>query len=161
MHSYDHIHVVNVFKVNIHDMTRNFAGTMTPVEEVYHGTSQANCLSILKCGLKMRPPNTAAVAGDLFGPGIYGAKNSTKSLGYSLGRWGQGGVGDGAWLFVCDFAMGNTHYIKSYGGSRPSGYDSIWAKAKDTGLRFDELIVPNDNQVRLKYLIIFASAFSP
>ena len=54
---------------------------------------------------------------------------------------------------VMDFSLGNTYMIKSYGGSKPPGYDSIWAKKENTGLRFDELIVPTDSQVRIKYLL--------
>ena len=153
MHGYDNVRVREIFKVTIHDMASAFNKSLGNLEEVYHGTSQANCLSILKCGLKMSPPSTAAIAGALFGPGIYGAKNSTKSLGYSLGRWGQGGVGDSAWLFVCSFAMGKTYSTTAYGCSRPNGYDSIWAKASSGGLHNDELIVARNNQCDVKYLL--------
>ena len=153
MHGYDNVRVREIFKVTIQDMARSFNKSLGNIEETYHGTSQANCLSILKCGLKMSPPSTAAIAGALFGPGIYGAKNSTKSLGYSLGRWGQGGVGDSAWLFVCSFAMGKVYSTTSYGCSRPSGYDSIWAKASSGGLHNDELIVAKNNQCDVKYLL--------
>jgi len=153
MHGYDNVRVREIFKVTIHDMTNSFNKSLGNIEETYHGTSQANCLSILKCGLKMSPPSTVAIAGALFGPGIYGAKNSTKSLGYSLGRWGQGGVGDSAWLFVCLFAMGRTYSTTAYGCSRPGGYDSIWAKASSSGLKNDELIVAKNNQCDVKYLL--------
>ena len=153
MHGYDNIHVREIFKVTIHDMKSAFNTSLGNIEEVYHGTSQANCLSILKCGLKATPPNTAAIAGALFGPGIYGAKNSSKSLGYSLGRWGQGGVGDSAWLFVCNFALGKAYSTTAYGCSRPSGYDSIWAKSSTNGLKNDELIVAKNNQCDIKYLL--------
>lgn len=72
---------------------------------------------------------------------------------YTFGRFTGNRNVDSGWLFVTEFALGNTYYIKSYGGNRPKGYDSIWAKKENTGLRFDELIVPNDNQVRIKYLL--------
>lgn len=153
MHGYDNVRVREVFKVTIHEMANGFERQTRPIQEVFHGTSQANCLSILKSGLKVSPPSTAAIAGKMFGNGIYGAINSTKSLGYTFGRWGQGGVGDSGWLFVCDFAMGKTevvHNSQSRGASR--GFDSIWAKA-GYALHNDELIVYRNSQVNIKYLL--------
>ncbi len=151
MHNYDRIKVREIFQVKIHDMNDNFNSTLKPIKEVFHGTSQANCLSILKSGLKVSPPSTAAIAGKAFGNGIYGAINSTKSLGYTYGRWGQGRYGDVGWLFVCDFAMGKIQDAK-ISSRLQSGYDSLWAKAGD---RFynDELIVYKNNQVNIKYLL--------
>jgi poly [ADP-ribose] polymerase 2/3/4 len=150
-HGYDNIRVREIFVVNIHDMTNGFETNTKPIEEVFHGTSQANCLSILKSGLRTSPPSTAAIAGKMFGNGVYGAKNSTKSLGYSMGRWGQGGVGDSGWLFICDFAMGRTYSTQS-SCNQPSGYDSVWAKA-GYNLANDELIVYRNKQVKIKYLL--------
>jgi poly [ADP-ribose] polymerase len=151
MHGYDNVRVREIFKVNLHDMTNAYENHTSPHEEVFHGTSQANCLSILKSGLKVSPPSTAAIAGKMFGNGVYGAKASTKSLGYSMGRWGQGGVGDCAWLFICDFAMGKTQIVHS--SCNPQrGYDSIWAKAGHS-LSNDELIVYRNSQVKIKYLL--------
>lgn len=151
MHNYGHIKVRDIFVVNIHSMTNAYENQTVPHQEVWHGTSQANCLSILKSGLKTAPPSTAAIAGKMFGNGIYGAINSSKSLGYTFGRWGQGGVGDSGWLFVCQFAMGKTHIAYNSCG-KPAGYDSIWAKA-GRGLYNDELIVFRNNQVKIKYLL--------
>lgn len=153
MHGYDNVRVREIFKVTIHDMANVFERATRPIQEVFHGTSQANCLSILKSGLKVSPPSTAAIAGKMFGNGVYGAINSTKSLGYTFGRWGQGGTGDAGWLYVCDFAMGKTEVIynsQSRGVSR--GYDSVWAKAGQA-LHNDELIVYRNNQVNIKYLL--------
>lgn len=151
MHNYDRVKVCEIFAVKIHDMHNQFDSKLTPIKEVFHGTSQANCLSILKSGLKVSPPSTAAIAGKAFGNGIYGAINSTKSLGYTFGRWGQGRYGDAGWLFVCDFAMGRIQDAK-IAHSLQRGYDSLWAKAGD---RFynDELIVYKNNQVNIKYLL--------
>lgn len=151
MHGYDNVRVREIFQVNIHDMTNGFESKTTPIKEVFHGTSQANCLSILKSGLKVSPPSTAAIAGKMFGNGIYGAINSTKSLGYTFGRWGQGGVGDSGWLFVCDFAMGKI-YETRYSCQPQRGYDSVWAKA-GSSLANDELIVYRNGQVKVKYLL--------
>lgn len=153
MHHYDRVHVKEIFAVTIHDMATAFNSSKTPIKEVWHGTSQANCLSILKSGLRTAPPSTAAIAGKMFGNGIYGALNSSKSLGYTFGRWGQGGVGDSGWLFVCQFAMGRTEIVHSsrWGGAS-SGYDSIWAKA-GSNLYNDELIVYSNNQCNITHLL--------
>lgn len=150
-HGYDNVRVREIFRVNIHEMTNGFEVGTTPVKEVFHGTSQANCLSILKSGLKVSPPSTAAIAGKMFGNGIYGAINSTKSLGYTFNRWGQGGVGDAGWLFICDFAMGKIYTTQS-SCDKPSGHDSVWAKA-GYNLNNDELIVYRNRQVKVKYLL--------
>jgi poly [ADP-ribose] polymerase len=150
MHNYGGIKIREIYSVNLHEMTNGYENRTSPHEEVWHGTSQANCLSILKSGLKCSPPSTAAIAGKMFGNGVYGAKNSSKSLGYTLGRWGQS-TGDSGWLFVCDFAMGKTH--TAHGSCNPPhGYDSIWARA-GRGLYNDELIVYRNSQVKIKYLL--------
>jgi poly [ADP-ribose] polymerase len=152
-HGYDNVRVREIFRVTIHDMANAFETKTTPVKEVFHGTSQANCLSILKSGLKVSPPSTAAIAGKMWGNGVYGAINSTKSLGYTFNRWGQGGVGDAGWLFICDFAMGKIDYPR-YTCSRPAaGHDSIWATASNTGLNNDELIVFRNSQCNIRYLL--------
>lgn len=151
MHGYDNVKIREIFMVKIHEMDNGFDNKLGNITEVFHGTSQANCLSILKSGLKVSPPSTAAIAGKMFGNGIYGAINSSKSLGYTFNRWGQGGVGDAGWLFICDFAMGKI-YSTGYSCGKPSGYDSIWAKAGN-GLYHDELIVYRNPQVNIKYLL--------
>jgi len=153
MHGYDNVRVKEIYTVNVNEMTNAYEHKTGSHTEVFHGTSQANCLSILKSGLKTSPPSTAAIAGKMFGNGIYGAINSTKSLGYSYGRWGQGGVGDAGWLFICQFAMGKTYSTGSslYSGA-PRGYDSVWAKA-GSSLSNDELIVYRNPQVRITHLL--------
>lgn len=151
MHNYNNVHVREIFTVTIHEMNNGFEKTVVPIKEVFHGTSQANCLSILKSGLKVSPPSTAAIAGKMFGNGIYGAINSTKSLGYTYGRWGQGSGGDAGWLFICDFAMGKIY--ETHSSCNPQrGYDSVWAKAGQS-LYNDELIVYRNTQVNIKYLL--------
>jgi poly [ADP-ribose] polymerase len=151
MHHYDKVKVREVFVIKIDEMDRAYDRNIPNPQEVWHGTSQANCLSILKSGLKTSPPSTAAIAGKMFGNGIYGAINSSKSMGYTFGRWGQGGTGDSGWLFVCDFAMGKTYSTRS-SCHKPSGYDSVWAKAGGN-LYNDELIVYKNNQCNIRYLL--------
>ena len=155
MHGYDHIKVREIYAVKVYEMHNAFEKEGRPmgnIKEVFHGTSQANLLSILKSGLKVSPPSTAYIAGKMFGNGLYGAINSFKSLGYTFGRWGGSSSGDSGWLFICDFAMGKT-YSPTRTGPPPSGYDSIWADANKVGLNHDELIVYKNHQVTIKYLL--------
>jgi len=151
-HGYSRVKIINFYSLKIHDNWNNFKESLGNLKEVWHGTGEGNLLSLLKSGFKKAPPSTTHITGKLFSEGHYGALDSSKSLQYTYGRFG-GNKGDSGWLIVADFALGNTYYIKSYGGSRPKGYDSIWAKKENTGLRFDELIVPEDNQARIKYLL--------
>lgn len=153
MHGYHNIKIVNFFVVDIEEMTKNYDSKVGNDTEVWHGTSEANLLSILKSGLRVSPPSTAYIAGKLFGNGVYGSTSSSKSLGYTLGRWG-GSTAQSGWMFVCSFAMGKPYYPKSYGiNSIPSGHDSCWALPNLTGLHNDELIVYRNNQVKIKYLL--------
>lgn len=153
MHGYQNVQIRNIYEINPVKYNDNFVSSDKNIQEVWHGSGQSNILSILKTGLFCSPPSTAAIAGKLFGNGVYGSQTSSKSLGYSLGRWGQSS-GDSGWLFVCDFAMGKAHYPTTYGiNSIPSGYDSCWALPEKTGLYNDELIVYNENRIRLKYLL--------
>lgn len=152
MHYYQNVNVVNIYEVDLIDYNSNYVKNPTNVKEVWHGSGQSNILSILKSGLFVSPPSTAAIAGKMMGHGIYGSETSSKSLGYSLGRWGQSS-GDSAWLFVCDFAMGNPYYTKGAIQTIPNGYDSCWALPKNTGLLNDELVVYSENRVKIKYLL--------
>ncbi len=153
-HGYDRIKVRNVFRVKINEMENNFQKSDIKIIETFHGTSEANCLSILKSGLKTSPPSTAAIAGKMWGNGIYGAINSSKSLGYTFGRWGQSS-GESGWLFICQFALGTVHYPKGYGNcSRPpSGHNSVWATVKNTGLNHDEIIIYENSRCNVTHLL--------
>lgn len=145
--------VKQIYTVNVHDMTNAYENNSAPHQEVWHGTSQANLLSILKSGLRVSPPSTAAIASKMFGNGIYGADVSTKSLNYSVGYWGQGGRGDSAWLFVCKFAMGKIQTVtKEQKRGADRGYDSIYAKG-GYDLFNDEFIVFRNSQVKITHLL--------
>jgi poly [ADP-ribose] polymerase len=152
MHGYGSAKVAEIYEVDVVDYNAEFISDPNTVE-VFHGTSQANVLSVLKSGLLISPPSTAVIAGKLFGNGLYGSQTSTKSLGYALGRWGAS-VGDAGWLFVCNFAMGKAYYPTTYGiSSVPAGFDSCWALPEKTRLHNDELIVYSKNRIRMNYLL--------
>jgi poly [ADP-ribose] polymerase len=153
-HGYNRIRIINIFRVKLHDNATAFCSENDT--EVFHGTSEANNLSILKVGLRVSPPATAAIAGKMWGNGVYGAKKSSKSLGYTYGKWGQS-IGESGWLYVCQFAMGNIYYPNTgrYNPNFrvPTGHHSCWARAIDTGLCHDELIIYDNNRLLITHLI--------
>lgn len=150
-HGYSNVKIREIYK--IHQPSVPFDEKIGNFKEVFHGTSEANVLSCLKGGLRTSPPSTVAIAGKMWGNGIYGALDSSKSLQYSFGRF-TGNGGASAHLFVADFALGRLEIPKrKRGGPNTSQYDSVWAKTQNTGLRFDEIIVFRDRQVKIKYLI--------
>jgi poly [ADP-ribose] polymerase len=153
MHYYTNVKILNIYGIDIIDYNSKFLKDEKNITQVWHGSGQSNILSILKSGLLCSPPSTAAIAGKMFSNGVYGSETSSKSLGYTMGRWGQG-KGDSGWLFICDFAMGDKIlYTKNSFSRFPDGYTSCWALPKNTGLMNDELIVYDEKRIRVKYLL--------
>lgn len=158
MHVCSHLKVKKVFSLRIGPMADDFEQTsnMTNLMELWHGTSTANILSILKSGLHVTPPSTANITGKMFGQGVYFAKDSTKSLNYSFGAW-SGQRNSSCYMFLGNVRLGKYYETHSGWGTYPvKGYDSVWAKA-GRSLRNDEFIVYNRNQCNLTYLIEFGS----
>lgn len=125
------------------------------VMELWHGTKKANLLSILRSGLKVAPPSTAQIAGKMFGNGVYFATDSTKSLNYSYGYWG-GGREDHCFMFLADVALGKFQVPRGPTRTLPSaGYNSYWAKGRESGVVNDEIIVFKNDQFALRYLVEF------
>lgn len=126
---------------------------------LFHGSRAENWLSIIKGGLVLRPTN-AVVTGKMFGQGIYFAKEADKSLGYiDGGRWNNSSARH-AWLAVYDVHIGKPWYTEHSTGSNfdlkslksKGDFDCCWAK-KGSQLRRDEIIVYNQNQCTIQYLI--------
>lgn len=124
------------------------------IEEVFHGSSASNCLSIMHGGLIIPPTNAPHVCGRMMGNGAYGANASSKSLRYSAGVWGgRRSKNNNLFLFLADFAMGKTYETKeACPRGAPSGYESVWAKA-GRSLYNDELVVYDLAQCTLKYIV--------
>lgn len=154
-HGYDNVRIKNAYIVDIKDNSDSFEKSgkvLGNITRVFHGTSEANLLSILKSGMKVSPPSTAYIAGKMWGNGCYFAIHSSKALGYTLGRWGNT-VHKSGWIFVCDIAMGNIDYPKNTCHKPKTGCDSIWATPANTGLFHDELIVYDNSQINIKFLL--------
>ncbi len=152
--------LVRVYTVAIEHMNKAFddkGSKMTNIWELWHGTKASNCLSILKVGFIVPPSSASFVCGRSFGNGVYFSDQSTKSLQYATATWS--GKDEGRYyMFLNDVAMGN-FYIPpgSFSGKLPSGYDSVFAKAGETGyLQNNEMIVPDVCQIKPKYLCEFS-----
>lgn len=119
--------------------------------ELFHGTRNCNILSIMSGGLII--PHVAA-HGRMFGNGIYAAPNSTKALNYSTGFWGGSNKYQQTFIFVVKMSLGREYNpTRSMFGGPPSGYDSTWAKAKDSSLYNDEVIVYDVEQCTITHVI--------
>lgn len=143
------------YTVDMTSMKEAFAkhGAQLPnIQELWHGTSAANILSILKTGFVIPPASASHVCGRMFANGAYFANSSTKSLNYSTGFWG-GKDARRYFMFLCQVALGN-FCVPSGPTSKqpPAGYDSYWAKAGKSGVINDELIVPKTSQINPIYL---------
>jgi poly [ADP-ribose] polymerase 2/3/4 len=124
-------------------------------QEFFHGSQNANLLSIMLGGLIIPPVSAGHVTGRMFGNGIYGANSSTKSLNYSVGGWsGRRNTFKNTFLLRCKFAMGKTYEVgSSKTQGAPSGYHSISALARLGSLYNDEFIVYKLEQCTVTYLI--------
>lgn len=134
---------------------------------LFHGTKHANVWSILTAGLKNRPPKDAVITGKAYGLGTYFAPDAIKSLGYTSrvgAKWTNGGQDYGL-MFVCKVATGKPDQY--YNGSR--GCDSTlnfqklqtiqpnalctWAESRYSGFMMDEVIVYQDDQSTVEYIL--------
>ena len=129
------------------------------VNELWHGSSCSNCLSILKVGLVIPPASSSYVTGRLAGDGVYASSQSTKSLNYCTNFWGQKDLGR-YFMFLVDMVMGKPFIPNQtkwgYSSQRypVPGYDSTWLKP-GCGVINDERIVYDVSQVNIKFLVEF------
>lgn len=129
-------------------------------KQMWHGTSPANVLSILRSGLYC--PKVASV-GRMFGNGVYLSEMSTKSLNYSYGFWGRNGRSRNCFMFLTDVAMGKEYRPVTSADQANlmrrktdlSGYNSVNVKPGTAGVRNHEAVVWNTDQVNLRYLCEF------
>lgn len=160
VHECRHLDVKTVYDVQIGAMKSAFDAEGSKkgnVNELWHGTSKGNLLSILSKGFVI-PKNY--VNGWAFGAGVYFANRSTKSLQYSYGTWtGLASRDDNCFMFLADVAMGKPYTPRSSDSSlHTRGYDSVHAKVGVTSyLQNDEIIVFNTNQCNPTRLIEFSS----
>jgi hypothetical protein len=149
---------------------------------LWHGTSNANILSILKQGLRIAPPEAPA-SGLMFGKGVYFADNFSKSLGYCGGgafyqyvyrhaeaSSSEPADADGntataattstvtqqvAFLLLAEVACGNMHQVKEaeYRESAADGSHSTMALGKHTPTFERDIVLDNGVCVPLSEVV--------
>ena len=131
---------------------------------LWHGSKNENWLNILGTGLKLNP--NATITGKMFGKGIYFAPSATKSAGYTsmTGSYWANGRSNRAFMAVMEVACGKAFDIYdrpyNWSGITAQNLDSYCKGAnyvfahKDKGmLRNDEIVVYNEAQVTVRYLV--------
>ncbi|MEM1094342.1 MAG: ADP-ribose polymerase [Bacteroidota bacterium] len=144
------------------------AARTSTVEQLWHGSRNANWRSILETGLVLRPAN-AVITGKMFGYGLYFADRCQKSLNYTSlrGSYWTGGTQDRGYLSLYDVHVGRQLTIKQHDAScyqldeaelqarSPrfrAPYNSVFAH-RGVDLRNNEYIVYNQAQCTVRYLI--------
>lgn len=151
--------VKNIYIVTIGTERKRFEKAHSSygnIQEYFHGSQNANLLSILMGGLIIPPLNANfVIAGRMFGNGIYGADSSTKSLNYSKGYWSKNtNKFSNCFLLRVKFAMGKTYETgTSKPNGPPRGYDSITALARLGSLYNNEYIVYKLEQCTITHLL--------
>lgn len=104
----------------------------------------------------------SASASDRYAPGKIARGGSTKSLNYSVGGvWDRGPRADRCFMILGEGVLGNAFHPSDnwrYGNDRvqrSKKHDSIYARAYETGLRNDEVIIWNKEQISVRYLCEF------
>lgn len=161
MHACAHLDVQTVYAVEIAAMDRAWdekGVKVGNVMELWHGTRASNLLSILKSGFLIPPSNAPHCTGRMFGNGVYFSDQSTKSLNYAYGYWSGGTTEAHCFMFLVDVAMGRTFVPTGPSTDLPKpGYDSTHAKAGQSGVVNNEMIVYQTYQINPRFLVEFGN----
>lgn len=154
-HGHNAYKIDKIYHVSLGKEEQEFRHDLGNVMELFHGTKVANLLSILKSGLLMPKYSPGSTTGYMFGQGLYFANQSTKSLNYCDGMyWNRSQSQDKIYMFIADIAMGTYQVPNSTKSRKPdNGYHSYWAKPGKSGIQNDEMIVFDNNQIKLKYIL--------
>ncbi|KAJ1954766.1 hypothetical protein GGI12_005719 [Dipsacomyces acuminosporus] len=151
--------VARVYQIKLGSQQEAFKKCQEKIGNVnllWHGTRTQNILSIMSKGLLLPKLSPGQKAGAMFGDGLYFANQSTKSLNYcDGGLWtGNSREKNTIYMFLASVAMGKSFVPPGpVSTPPPEGYDSYWAKAGESRVMNDELIVFSADQVRLDYLL--------
>ena len=131
-----------------------------------HGTRSVNVVGILRESFRLPKELVGVViTGSMFGPLLYMADDWRKSAGYtslhgSCWSGGSGSVrGREAFMFACDVVCGNPFVAPGPKGytTAPVGYHCIFGKGGYSQVQNNEWVIPNKNQVCIKYLCEFTT----
>ena len=177
-HSYYTLEVQDIFRVDKDGESARFSTSIKNNMLLWHGSRLTNWVGILSQGLRIAPPE-APVSGYMFGKGVYFADMVSKSANYCFtSKDNNTGL-----LLLCDVAVGNYNeklhsdynannlpkgknstkgcglcappeksYINLEGCKVPLGPGE---KVTLNGgyLQYNEYIVYNTNQIRMKFLL--------
>lgn len=131
---------------------------------LWHGSRNENWWSIVGSGLVLKPTN-AVITGKMFGYGIYFATKARKSLGYTSlsGSYWAMGNSSSAFMGLYEVAYGKPYDVYSFESRFHSfNYDALQKACPGANclhahegqmLRNDEIIVYNECQTTIKYLV--------
>ena len=137
------------------------------IHYLYHGSRNENWWNILIQGLSLRPKKSVVRTGAMFGHGLYFALRAKKSIGYSSlkGSYWSGGTSLTGFLAVYKVAYKNPFNVYRHTPEyklftkenvHRLGADAIFA-SKDQGMLVnDEVVVYDDKQATIRYLIELA-----
>ncbi|XP_019121431.2 poly [ADP-ribose] polymerase 2 [Larimichthys crocea] len=173
--------VLDIFSVDRDGERNNFLSQLHNRTLLWHGSRLSNWVGILSKGLRVAPPE-APVTGYMFGKGIYFADMSSKSANYCFASQNsqvgllllcEVALGDSNELLDADYEANNLppgkHSTKGLGQTGPDPENSVtldgvtvpMGPGKKTGvgkhnsysLLYNEFIVYNPAQVRMRYLL--------
>ncbi|KAM3603788.1 uncharacterized protein V6R79_002093 [Siganus canaliculatus] len=173
--------ILEIFSVDREGETGNFLSEIHNRTLLWHGSRMSNWVGILSQGLRVAPPE-APVTGYMFGKGIYFADMSSKSANYCFAsQSNQTGLlllcevalGDCNELLDADYQANNLpagkHSTKGLGQTGPNPRNSVSldgvtvpmgpgvktgvGKKNSYSLLYNEFIVYNPAQVRMRYLL--------
>lgn len=173
--------VLDIFAVDREGETDNFLKDIHNRTLLWHGSRLSNWVGILSKGLRIAPPE-APVTGYMFGKGIYFADMSSKSANYCFANQQNNvgllllcevALGDCNELLDADYEANNLpsgkHSTKGLGRTGPDPKNAVTLDgmtvpmgpgvatraAKNTGysLLYNEFIVYNPSQARMRYLL--------
>lgn len=166
---------LEAFRVTNHETEKNFEefakahdlSEKNGIKHLFHGTKHENVWSIATTGIKTRPPKDVVITGKAYGQGSYFAPDAVKSLGYTSmkhAKW-TNGTSDFGFLLICKVAVGKdgTYYDGHLGidsslcasklEAISPGSLCTWAEARHSGFMLDEVIVYQDAQSTIEYIV--------
>ncbi|XP_041849099.1 poly [ADP-ribose] polymerase 2 isoform X2 [Melanotaenia boesemani] len=173
--------VTDIFSVDRDKESSNFQSHLSNRTLLWHGSRLSNWVGILSKGLRVAPPE-APVTGYMFGKGIYFADMSSKSANYCFTNQSNDtgllllcevALGDSNELLDADYEASNLpagkHSTKGLGQTGPDLKNSVMldgvtvpmgpgvktgaCNSSGYSLLYNEFIVYNPAQIRMKYLL--------
>lgn len=137
------------------------------IHYLYHGSRNENWWNILIQGLSLRPKKSVIRTGAMFGHGLYFAPRAKKSIGYtslSGSYWASGSSATG-FLAVYKVAYKKPYKVYTHVSAyerftkesiQQLGADAVFASKEQGMLINDEVIIYDDRQATIRYLIELA-----